>query len=120
MNRRPMITLLLTGLLTAPGFAMAADQAVDQQRLRTQEQERIQEQIYGSQMMTEQERNQYRARMRAATSAEEQEQIRNEHHERMRERAATQGITLPDAPPPRGGGGMGPGGGGMGSGGGRR
>lgn len=81
------------------------------------------EAIYGSQMMTEQERNEHRNRLREATSAEEKEQIRNEHHEQMKQRATERGVSLPDEPPARGsgmgrngsgtpkGGGMGPGGG---------
>jgi hypothetical protein len=49
--------------------------------------------------MTEQERAEYRARMRTATSEEAREQIRLEHHARMQERAAELGIELPDVPP---------------------
>jgi len=68
--------------------------------------------VYGSQLMTQQERMEYRQRMRNASSAEERERIRKEHHEQMKIRAKEQGVTLPDEPPPRGGGkGMGPGGG---------
>ena len=73
--------------------------------------------------MSEQERVEYRSKIRAAKTAEEREQIRQEHHEQMKERAKARGVTLPDKPP-AGGGGMGPGGGkgaggGMGSGSGR-
>ena len=92
-------------------------------------------QIYGSQLMTAQERDQYRERMRAATTDEERERIRAEHHERMNERAKARGLSLPDQPAragygagpgtgggmgagPGGGMGAGPGGGGHGSGGG--
>ena len=74
--------------------------------------------IYGSQLMTQQERNEYRARMRNLRTAQERERFRLEHHERMQERARARGITLPDEPPARGGRGMGPGGQGMGPGGG--
>lgn len=62
------------------------------------------DQIYGSQLMTEQERLEYRERLRAATTAEERERIRAEHHERMQERAVERGVTLPEEPPVRGGG----------------
>jgi hypothetical protein len=55
--------------------------------------------IYGSQLMTEQERAEYRDRMRAATSEQEREQIRQEHHARMQERAEERGVMLPDQPP---------------------
>jgi hypothetical protein len=77
--------------------------------------------IYGSQLMTEQERSEYRAEMRAATTEQEREQIRLEHHSEMQERAREMGVELPDGPPAMGMGGqrMGPGqGSGMGAGGG--
>lgn len=68
------------------------------------------EPVYGSQMMTEQERNEHRAQLRAAKSEEEREQIRRAHHDHMRHRAQERGMTLPDEPPARGGGtGLGPG-----------
>ncbi|WP_407279361.1 hypothetical protein U5817_00730 [Aromatoleum evansii] len=73
--------------------------------------------IFGSQMMTAQERLEHRDRMRAANTLEEREKIRAEHHEQMVKRAKERGVTLPDEPPMRGGAMMGPGGG-MGSGGG--
>ena len=75
--------------------------------------------VYGSQLMTEQERAEYQARMRAATTEQEREQIRLEHHAQMQERAKQQGVTLPDEPPAMGMGGqrMGPGQGGPGGGG---
>lgn len=107
MKRGALVIPVLVGSLTlSTGFVAAADQDRTMERERLQ----IQEQVYGSQMMTEQEREEYRAKMRAAKTAEEQEQIRREHHERMKERAKERGVVLPDEPPERGGG-MGPGGG---------
>jgi hypothetical protein len=77
-----------------------------------------QEQVYGSQLMTEQERTAHQTKMRAAKTNEEREQIRAQHHKEMQARAKQQGVTLPDEPPAKGmGGGMGPGGGGSGGGG---
>lgn len=118
MSKRVFTMCALAGALAlAAGVAPAADQ----DRAQTQTQDRIQsqtqERIYGSQLMTRQERVEYRARMRAAKTAEEREQIRLEHHKQMQERARERGVTLPDMPPAYGGG-MGPGGGGMGPGGG--
>ena len=77
--------------------------------------------IYGSQLMTNQERIEHRNKLRAAKTDEEREQVRLQHHEQMQLRAKEQGVTLPDTPPAQGGRqgrGMGPGGGmgGMGSG----
>ena len=117
------ILALAASVVTVP--VLAADPARDQDQVRTQDQVRDQD-IYGSQLMTAQERNEYRTRMRAAKTLEERERIRKEHHEQMKLRAKERGVTLPDEPPAgRGpgsgtGGGMGPGGGGMGPGGGRR
>ena len=44
--------------------------------------------------MTEQERAEYRARMRAATSEQERDQIRLEHHARMQQRAEEKGLHI--------------------------
>ncbi|MDQ9172367.1 hypothetical protein Q8A64_18325 [Oxalobacteraceae bacterium R-40] len=76
--------------------------------------------IYGSQLMTAEERSAYREKMREAKTLEEREKIRTEHHETMQARARERGVTLPEVPPARGPGmgpGMGPGSGpGMGPG----
>jgi uncharacterized membrane protein YgcG len=101
MKRTLIMSVLAAVLILSSGFAFAAGQD---------------EQIYGSQLMTQQERIEYRTKMRAAKTAQEREQIRNEYHEQLKERAKESGVTLPDEPPGRGGG-MGPGGGGMGPGG---
>ncbi|MBU3695475.1 MAG: hypothetical protein CFR70_05150 [Rhodocyclaceae bacterium] len=78
--------------------------------------------IYGSQLMTKQERIEHRNKLRAAKTVEERDQVRLQHHEQMQLRAKEKGVTLPDALPPMGGGqgrgtvgmggmgGMGPGG----------
>lgn len=72
--------------------------------------------IYGSQLMTQQERMEYRNQMRTLKTQEERNTFRLDHHKRMQERAKDKGLTLPDTPPERGAG-MGPGaGGGMGQG----
>jgi len=74
------------------------------------------EPIFGSQLMSEQERIDYRARWRVARTDDERAKLRSEHHERMKDRARERGVTLPDEPPARGTG-MRPGGGvGMGPG----
>jgi len=65
--------------------------------------------IYGSQLMTVQERAEHRNKMRAAKTAEERERIRAEHHEQMKVRAKERGVTLPDVPPAGRGPGAGPG-----------
>jgi hypothetical protein len=121
------------------GLALAADQQRDQDREKTQlqdktqdkfkeqKQDRVRDQsqlkdqdkIYGSQLMTKQERAEHRAKMKAAKTVEDRKRITNEHHELMQMRAKARGITLPDQAPAKGagsmkgqGGGNGPGGGG--------
>ncbi|MHB1115387.1 hypothetical protein [Sideroxydans sp.] len=126
MFKRPISISVLAGALAVlAGPLFAADQVRDKTQDQTQAQD--QERIYGSQLMTQKERSAYRAKMRAAKTAEERERIRNEHHEQMKVRAKERGVTLPDMPPAGGGmmgpGGMRPGGGmggGMGPGGGMR
>ncbi|MBW4056898.1 MAG: hypothetical protein HIU83_16185 [Proteobacteria bacterium] len=134
MRKSVLLYVIATSLLLPSGFVFAADQQRDQDRtkdkIQDQKQDKSQVQIYGSQLMTQQERAEYSARMRAAKTVKEREQIRTQHHELMKARAKAKGITLPDVPPARGmgmgpGGGMGPGngmgpGGGMGTGGGRK
>jgi hypothetical protein len=95
------LTFTTAALALVMGLALAADPATQPPK----------EVIYGSQLMTRQDRIEYRAKMRAARTSEEKVQVRAEHHERMKERANQQGVALPESPPAVGGG-MGPGGGG--------
>lgn len=61
-------------------------------------------QVYGSQLMTRQERIEYRNKMRGLKTQEERDAFRAEHHRLMQERAKEKGVTLPETPPPRGAG----------------
>jgi Spy/CpxP family protein refolding chaperone len=104
MFKRTLFVFTGTLALVA-GVALAADQDQDRTRLQDQDQtkdqiqDRTQDRIYGSQLMTEEERNQYRKQMRSAKTDKEREQIRAEHHERMQIRAKENGVTIPDARP---------------------
>lgn len=108
MNR--LLTPLLTALILGSGAAMAAGPA----------------QSPGHQLMTEQEQAEMRIRMQNATTEQERTRIRAEQHVLIRERAAKQGIVLPETPPAQGQGmgagrnGPGKGSGGMGPGGPKR
>jgi Ni/Co efflux regulator RcnB len=105
-KKMTLATLALTTFLATSG-AVAAEPATTQEPAR---------QTLGRQIMTQDERNEQRARMREATTQEARDRVRSEHHEAMKERAKERGATLPDTPPGRGqGGGMS--GGGMGGGG---
>ena len=102
----------LTGALAlAIGLALAAEPAETPPPAK--------EQVYGSQLMTQQERAAHRARVMAATTPEAKALIRAQQHERMKERARQLGLEMPDTPPALAGGrgpgpgpcvGMGPGG----------
>ncbi len=100
MTRKRLVSLMLGAvavLAAASPLTLRADEATEQAA----------QTVYGRQLMTEQEQLEQRARMRAAKTEEEREQIRAEHHERMQERAQERGLSLPDQPMARGG--MGPG-----------
>ncbi|MDD2878927.1 MAG: hypothetical protein PHQ58_00690 [Rhodoferax sp.] len=108
-------SLLVAGMSTS---TFAQDQTRDQLRDhtgdqtpdRTRDRDRLRDPIYGSQLMTSQERTKYQAQMRTLKTEQEREAFRLEHHQQMQERARLQGVTLPETPPnPRPGKGGGPG-----------
>lgn len=137
MFKRTLIPATVVALcsIAATSWAVEAVQQQTEQQIQEKTQTKPQtstgEQIYGSQLMTRQERIEHRNQLRAAKTLEERERIRAEHHTRMQERARERGVSLPDAPPtggsksivPSPGSGMGPGGGmgygGIGAGGGK-
>lgn len=66
--------------------------------VQAQDQVQSQVQIYGSQMMTDAERNEYHSKMRILKTNKERDAFRLDHHETMKARAAEKGVTLPDTP----------------------
>ena len=54
--------------------------------------------IYGAEIMTHEEREQYRARMRGAKAPEEEARIRGEHRQAMQKRARERGAKLFEPP----------------------
>lgn len=79
------VVLLVAGLSMAPALSHAADLASAD--------------LFGSHLMTEQERVEQHERMRNARTDEERHRISAEHHERMKERARERGVALPDKSP---------------------
>jgi hypothetical protein len=86
--------------------------------VQAQDQAQAQAQIYGSQLMTDAERSEYRSKMRTLKTDKERDSFRLDHHENMKVRAAEKGVTLPNTPQSAGskansgfGGGTGSGGG---------
>ncbi|HYH19968.1 MAG TPA: hypothetical protein VD995_15250 [Azospirillum sp.] len=121
MNRIAIAGAFTAALLLATPWGVSA-QGQGQAQPGGQAQQQKQEPIFGSQLMTREERAAYRSKMRAARTPEERAQLRSEHHDQMVARAKDRGVTLPAEPPagrPRGpaasgmgggmGGGMGPG-----------
>lgn len=109
MFKQTMIVIAVSGAMSlVSGTSLAAGP------VRAQARQQAQEEIYGSQLMTEQERIEHRTTMRTLKTQQERDAYRLEHHKLMQERAAARGIMLPDMPP-RAGAGAGAGqGGGMG------
>jgi hypothetical protein len=92
--------MAVASLVSALGLPMSV--ALAQTPAPTPSKTEAQERVYGSQLMTVQERNEYRQRMRELKTQTERMQFRTEHHARMQERAKERGLTLPDAPPAQG------------------
>lgn len=107
MKKRLLIVFALATVLNLQaGFTMAGT-ATDNLALTTtvpttnQESAQLadQDQIYGVQLMTPQERAEFRSKMSTAKSVEERDKIREENHQAMQKRAESHGLTLPDQLP---------------------
>ena len=101
-----VVTALSLGTVVVSTSAVAQDkvqdQTMDKDQLKEKDQLRDKDQlkdtVYGSQLMTQAERNAYHAKMRMLKTAQEREQYRLQHHELMQERARAKGVTLPEMP----------------------
>lgn len=93
--------LLLSVILFAHNLTFEPVFAADQERKREKLRSTAQERIYGSQLMSRQERVDFSARIRTAKSDGEREQIRKEHNKLMKERAGERGVNLTNEPPAR-------------------
>ena len=90
---------ILAVMLLAGGLLATGHSALAQPGDRDQEQQRQRDQIYGSQLMTEQERNEYRDKMRSMHTEQDRAALREQHHEEMRKRAQSMGMELPEQVP---------------------
>ncbi|KXS39388.1 MAG: hypothetical protein AWU55_370 [Halomonadaceae bacterium T82-2] len=111
---RTLFIALLAAALASPVLAQDQDRDRDQDRihktdatqdqdqLRDRDQTRLQDRdpdgqsIYGWQIMSREERQQYQQQMHDAQGATERQRLREEHHRLMQERARKQGVTLPE------------------------
>ena len=82
-------------LVMMPAFAQQND--VEQAQASEQIQSAAQP-IYGRQLMTEEERQAHRMKIRSLQTAEQRQQYRQQHHKLMQERARERGVTLPEQP----------------------
>ena len=90
MRKAVNLTLvMIAAAVASTGLALGAE------RSDTQGQRQVRERIYGSEVMTHGERERYRQRLGAARNDVERKTLRNDHRERMRERARARGVTLP-------------------------
>ena len=85
MNTLKILALpaLLSALTLSAGYAVAADQVLAQEKSQSTQQQ----QNDGNRFMTAEERAEQRAKISAAKTDEEREQIRVEQHKRMKDRA---------------------------------
>ena len=95
-------TLIITSLASVLSLTVGPTLAADTVQTQDKSQVQNQTQVYGSQLMTKQERMEHRAQMRAAKTDTERKRLRKEHHERMKIRAKKQGVSLPEVPPAKG------------------
>jgi len=99
------IVIYSAALALALTFPLSTTYAADQDRDQTQlqDQTRLKDRdgypITGYDMMTDQERAQFQDQMRSMDSMAERQAYREQHHERMMERARAQGIDVENLPP---------------------
>ena len=75
------------------------DMTKQRQMTQNQQGQMNQQGIYGGELMSEQERNQYREQLRLTDSdPEQQTRFKAQHQEKMQKRAQEKGVKLPDPP----------------------
>lgn len=98
MNRLLLSSLSAAVFVALAGPAQAVDTSVDTS-LDTNTQVKTGDQdVYGYELMTPEERAEFHSKMQSAKTSEERERLRIEHNAAMQARAKQRGITLPDDP----------------------
>lgn len=96
MANRARYSLALSAmLLMVWGGTVATEQPGSAEIRQTQQQ------VYGRELMTEEEYAVHHDRMRAAESEAERQQIRKQNHDLMKARAEQRGLSIPGEPPSR-------------------
>jgi hypothetical protein len=101
MGAKKLLSLAVCVLVTtlSNDAAFAQQHSSDQQQIQKQAQSQDRKQLYGYDLMTEQERAEHREKMRSMKTEQEREAYRMQHHEEMQRRAREQGVEIPDEPP---------------------
>ena len=88
MKRITFLLFALVGIMSlSTGFAVADDNMKSTGSNDSSMQMQSQDQVYGSQLMTEEERTEYRSKLRSAQTAKEREDSRIEHQQKIQDRA---------------------------------
>ena len=97
MKRNHILFCCLPVLLTLSIAAMPAAAAAAQSGAAATAPAPVKREIIpGSELMTSQERERYRQRIRGAATPQEEEKVRAEHVKQMQERARVRGLQLAD------------------------
>jgi hypothetical protein len=106
MNKKVMLLELAVATFLSGGIALADDQfrgnGGDQYQAQNNERDQYQaqkRQTVGRDMMTTEEHQDHRTKMRSAPTRDERAQVRADQHEKMKQRAEEQGKSLPENPP---------------------
>lgn len=86
---RWIVLLIATACIAVPAAAISAEDTASSKPPVKREI------IPGSELMTSQEREGYRRRIRGAKTPQEEERVRAEHVKQMQERARLRGLELP-------------------------
>lgn len=91
-KRVTFLVFIVSSIGQLPTISIGSEQE------KVQASEGTQEQAYGWELMTPEERTAHRDQMRSLKTEEERRAFQTEHHQRMLERAKERGVTLSDAP----------------------
>jgi hypothetical protein len=96
MKRSIAVSAVAISIGLVAGFAWPADPVAPRGDVKSEDHEPI----FGGRMMTAQERAEYHAKMRAATTVAERKRVRKEQHDAMMARAKERGVTIVEEPSP--------------------
>ncbi len=93
MSKKIILSAFTGALILYSGMVLATDAAPQSKD------QPAPQQTTGRQLMTPEEQNEHRNKMRNAASADERKAIRKEHHEKMKAKAKEKNMAIPENPP---------------------